>query len=54
MTQPLHCSIAAPWGNHLTLRDNICPRCGWAAPDCSAVAEPEIEGDPAIGVPAAA
>jgi len=32
MTQPLFCSTSAPWGNHISLQDNICPRCGWAAP----------------------
>ncbi|HLL58683.1 MAG TPA: hypothetical protein VK391_02190 [Allosphingosinicella sp.] len=32
MTQPLICSTTAPWGNHVSLRDNICPRCGWTAP----------------------
>jgi hypothetical protein len=37
MMQTLTCSPEAPCGNHPTLRDNVCPRCGWAAPDLSAL-----------------
>lgn len=33
MTQPLQCSIATPWGFHVTLLDDVCPRCGWGAHD---------------------
>ena len=32
MTQPLFCSAASPWGIHLSIRDNVCVRCGWTAP----------------------
>jgi hypothetical protein len=32
MTQPLFCSTASPWGIHLSIRDNMCARCGWTAP----------------------
>jgi hypothetical protein len=30
--QPLFCSTASPWGIHLSIRDNMCARCGWIAP----------------------
>ncbi len=38
MTQPLHCSIAAPWGFHVALLDNVCPRCGWVPHEPGAAA----------------
>jgi hypothetical protein len=34
--QPLFCSTAAPYGIHLSIRDNMCVRCGWTAPRFSA------------------
>jgi hypothetical protein len=32
MIEPLICSTASPWGIHVSLRENVCPRCGWVAP----------------------
>jgi hypothetical protein len=32
VTQPLFCSASSPWGIHLSIRDNVCARCGWTAP----------------------
>lgn len=41
MTGSSHCSPARPWGIHLGLPGNLCPRCGWVAREPSAP-----DGDP--------
>jgi hypothetical protein len=50
--QPLSCSASAPYGIHLSIRDNRCARCGWTAPSFSAAlafAAAEEEEDGASG-----
>ena len=42
MTQPLFCSAASPWGIHLSIRDNVCTRCGWTAPRSAGAASLSI------------
>jgi hypothetical protein len=32
------CSPETPWGMHQTVRENVCPRCGW-------IARPEAAGE---------
>lgn len=29
-TRPVTCSPATPWGIHLSVGEQSCPRCGWA------------------------
>jgi hypothetical protein len=34
----IECSREKPWGMHQSLRDEHCPRCGWASPTPAAKA----------------